>query len=481
MPLAIVLFLSTAVVLVLLLISKLRVRNLEVQIHEAQASAAQASAAEQQARARVQAAMAVEERYRGVTDLEVAITELRAQRTTMEADHTNRRVALDLETKLVTTELGRLRHELAALTDEEYFADFGVYSTRYDFPTSEAYKAALDVIRDRQKAAVKAGTAAVCHIPWTVEGSAAKGKKMTNDNLKLMLRAFNGECDASITKVTYKNIAAIEARIRKSKERIDRLNAVNQAEITHQYLQLKLEELRLFYEYARKKEAERQEQRELKEQIREEKQAQQELDRERKRAEAEESRYSAALAKAREDVQKAVGAKQAKMASKIADLEARLAEAQANKERAISQAQLTRAGYVYVISNIGSFGEGVLKIGMTRRFDPMDRVKELGDASVPFSFDVHAFIRSDDAPTLEKELHRRFDARRVNLVNRRKEFFRVSLDEVGAAVEALHGAFEITKLAAADDYRETVAILEDLERRAGAGAGAVMASHAVSA
>lgn len=412
----------------------------------------------QQTLAKLRALADVEQRYRGVMDLEVFVANLRAQGITLEAQQTEQRLAHRRELDRLAAEVDRLRHELVALTDEEYFADFGVYSTRYDFPTSDRYRAALDEIRAQQKSAIKAGTAAVCRTSWTVEGSAAKGRKMTNDNLKMMLRAFNGECDAAITKVTYKNVAALEQRIWKAKQQLDRLNAVNQCELTEYYARLKLEELRLFYEYERKKEAERQEQRELREQMREEQRAQEEIESARKQAEDEEARYQAALAKARTEVQRAAGAKQAKLEQKIADLEGRVLEAQANKQRAISMAQQTRAGHVYVISNIGSFGEGVYKIGMTRRLDPDERVKELGDASVPFSFDVHARINSKDAPKLEKDLHRRFADRRVNLVNERKEFFHVTLDEVARAVTELHGEVELTLAAEAAEYRQSVAL-----------------------
>lgn len=412
----------------------------------------------QQALARLHALTDVEQRYRGVMDLEALITSLQADGVTLQAQQAEQRLAHRQELDRMAAEVDRLRHQLVALSDEEYFADFGIYSTRYDFPTSDRYRAALDEIRARQKAAVKAGNAAVCQLNWTVEGSEAKGRKMTADNLKLMIRAFNGECDAAIVKVTYKNVAAIEQRIWKAKEQIDRLNAVNRCELTQAYAQLKVQELHLFYEYERKKEAERQEQRELREQIREEQRAQQELDKARQQAEDEEARYQAALEKARAEAQRAVGAKHFKLESKIADLEAKLLEAQAKKERAISLAQQTRAGCVYVISNIGSFGEGVYKIGMTRRENPKDRVKELGDASVPFYFDVHAFIRSNDAPTLERALHRRFADRRVNLVNERKEFFYITLDELSRAVAELHGEVEFTLAAEAAEYRQTVAL-----------------------
>lgn len=430
----------------------------ELEHQQAEARLRQAEAQRLQAEARLHVLADVEQRYRGVMDLEAVVADLKARGVALEAQQAEKLLAHRQELHRLTVEVDRLRHQLVALTDEEYFVDFGIYSTRYDFPTSESYRGALDKVRERQKAAVKAGTAAVCHKTWTVEGSEAKGRKMTNDNLKLMIRAFNGECDAAIAKVSFKNVAAIEQRVWKAKEQIDRLNAVNHCELTGGYARLKVEELHLFYEYERKKEDERQEQRELREQIREEQRAQQELEKARKQAEDEEARYHAALAKAREEAQRTVGAKHTKMEEKIAELEARLHEAQANKERAISQAQLTRAGHVYVISNIGSFGDGVYKIGMTRRLDPLDRVRELGDASVPFSFDVHAIIRSQDAPTLEKELHRRFAERRMNLVNERKEFFNVTLAEIERAVTELHGEVELTMAAEAAEYRQSVAI-----------------------
>ena len=139
------------------------------------------------------------------------------------------------------------------------------------------------------------------------------------------------------------------------------------------------------------------------------------------------------------------------------ELEARLKDAESNKDRALSMAQQTRRGHVYVISNIGSFGEDVYKIGMTRRLDPLDRVRELGDASVPFPFDVHAIIFSEDAPTLESTLHKAFEAKRVNQVNLRKEFFNVSIDEIEAVVHKNNATIEFTKVAEARDYRESMA------------------------
>ena len=177
----------------------------------------------------------------------------------------------------------------------------------------------------------------------------------------------------------------------------------------------------------------------------------------------EEKRYQKALEKARDEIEQAVGAKHEKLRHKIDELQRRLEEAHANKERAISRAQLTRSGHVYVISNIGSFGENVYKIGMTRRLEPLDRVRELGDASVPFRFDVHAIIYSEDAPSLENQLHNIFNHRRVNRVNSRKEFFKVTLDEIAEVVREHHGEIEFIKVPEAEEYRKTMALLKKQE------------------
>jgi len=162
------------------------------------------------------------------------------------------------------------------------------------------------------------------------------------------------------------------------------------------------------------------------------------------------------LEKAREELSKSTEEDRQMAEAKIADLEKQIAEAAEKEERAKSMAETTRRGHVYVISNIGSFGEDVFKIGLTRRLEPLDRVKELGDASVPFPFDVHAIIYAENAPALETDLHRRFTHKRVNAVNLRKEFFRVDLNSIKNAVEELAGSeadFKTTILA--EEYHET--------------------------
>ena len=403
------------------------------------------------------------QRYRALVDEEAELRRMRAEivRSHQEAaafvsqfDGTRR--AAHEEIERLQARIAELRRQLGWFEREEFFEAFGLYAPRYDFENSETYKKKLEFVRERQRQMTKDEQAATCASGWTVDGSEKAGRKMTGDYLRLMLRAFNGECDAVTAKVTAENANALADRINRAYETLNKLAIVHQCSISILYLQLKLEELSLFHEYRLKKQEEREEQRAIQEQIRDEKRAAEEIERARKQADQDERKHQQALAKARAEVALATGAKQARLLQQIADLEAQLSEAQ-RRQRAISQAELTRAGHVYVISNIGSFGEQMFKIGMTRRLDPMDRVIELGDASVPFPFDVHAIISTSDAPKLENALHRMFHVRRVNSVNLRKEFFHVTLDEIETAVHGLHGSIEFTKLADAAEYRTSLA------------------------
>ncbi len=219
------------------------------------------------------------------------------------------------------------------------------------------------------------------------------------------------------------------------------------------YLRLKLIELQLTHEYREQLKAEREERAEMARAAREE----QKFLRDMERAEEEENRYQRLLEKAKLDASKAAADQIGAYNDKIEMLEKDLADAHAKFERAQAMAEKTRSGYVYIISNIGSFGEEVVKIGLTRRLDPADRVRELGDASVPFVFDTHAIIYSDDAPALERALHNEFQKTRINAQNFRKEFFRVSIEEVEKAVTRLAPGAPFFKDVEAQEYRETLA------------------------
>ncbi|WP_336368247.1 DUF4041 domain-containing protein [Marinobacter sp. C2H3] len=272
--------------------------------------------------------------------------------------------------------------------------------------------------------------------------------------------AFNGKVDSALVKVKHDNFGKINQEI------LDAFALVNHngmpfrnARINQEYLEARLEELKWAVATHELRQIEREEQRAIREQMREEEKARREIEKAIKEAEKEERLLQKAMEAARKELASAHGEQRAAYEAELADLESKLAEAESRAQRAISMAQQTKRGHVYVISNIGSFGENVFKIGMTRRLEPTDRVKELGDASVPFDFDVHAMIFSDDAPALEKALHRRFDGDSVNKVNPRKEFFSLNLAEIRQALEQ-QGMNEIhwTMKAEAAEYRESLSI-----------------------
>lgn len=354
-------------------------------------------------------------------------------------------------------DLEAAKRELESVEEALEIQSFGFYQPRYGFESSAQYVARLKGIRDEQKALIKADKAAPCDTTWRVGGSAAEGKKMVKQQAKLMLRAFNGECDAAIATVRYDNVTKLEERIRKAYAAINKLGEVQRVFIAQSYYELKLAELRLVHEHREKVEQEKEEQRRIKAQMREEQKAQEEIDRAKAEAEREEQETQSRLLKAQQELAlaEATSKQHEKLEGLVTRLETELKDALDRKAKAIARAQLTKSGHVYVLSNIGSFGEGVYKIGMTRRLEPLERVEELGDASVPFPFDVHAIIYAEDAPGLEGQLHRAFAARRVNVVNQRKEYFRVTLDEVRDAVEKLHGLVTFVLVPEAEEYRKT--------------------------
>lgn len=362
----------------------------------------------------------------------------------------------------------RLVSEVAIFDERLAFAEMGIYEPHFDFTDSEQFKAAIIDVREKQKAMVAATTAVVCPIEWTVDGNRSKGKTMTGRNIRLTLRAFNNECEAAIANTRWNNANAMEKRILRAKEQIDKLNESNKTAITPEYVALKLRELRLTHECREKLKAEREERGEMARLAREE----QRLLRDMEEAQRDQEHYETLLAKAKEEAASVAGQKLEAFSEQIRLLERDLAGARAKAERAQALAERTNCGYIYIISNVGSFGEDVVKIGLTRRLDPMDRVRELGDASVPFVFDTHAIIYSEDAPALERALHTEFGAVRINTENFRKEFFRVGLPAVEAAVRRLAPEAPFFRDIEAQEYRETLS-----RRQAMLGLGTVDAAE----
>ena len=313
----------------------------------------------------------------------------------------------------------------------------------------------LKVARERNNSLVRTDKAAKC------EYVEANRKKIA---VNFVLDAFNGKVDSILSKVKKDNYGILEQKIKDSLYIVNNNGkAFRNAEITNEYLHSRLDELKWAVIVQELKWQEKEEQRLMREQIREEEKARREYEKAIKDAEKEEQLLKKLIEKAQNEVQKASAEEKAKFMEQLNELEGKLKIAEEKNQRAISMAQQTKAGNVYIISNIGSFGEDVYKIGMTRRLEPLDRIRELGDASVPFEFDVHALIYSDNAPGLERQLHKRFLKLQMNKVNPRKEFFKVGIIDIKDAVIDLGITAKWTMTAEANHYRESLAITEAMK------------------
>jgi hypothetical protein len=325
----------------------------------------------------------------------------------------------------------------------EALHDVGIYTYRHPLESAVAYQDALASINGQVKTMIAEGRAIQASTRFTFDNSLAKGRKMTADLAKLMLRAYNAEAENCVRYVKAGNLTAAERRLDGAAKSIARYAAMMEMHIDPEYHALRLRELQLTADFQMKVQEEKEEQREERARLREEQRAARELQAERERLEKERAHYATvleALGNTGRDEEREA------LATRIAEIDGRIAE---NDYRAAN----IRAGYVYVISNVGSFGTGVIKIGMTRRLDPMDRVRELGDASVPFNFDIHALFFSDDAVGVEAQLHRAFASARVNRVNLRREYFYASPSEVKAALTEITGnLLEFRELPDAEQY-----------------------------
>lgn len=373
------------------------------------------------------------------------------------ADVTGKRDAISKEAENLRQQVEERKKEVIVLDDQILLQSFGFYKPHYDLENSEAYKRKLDDVQSRQEVLVKNGKAVTGAINWTVNNSAKEGQRMVKDYVKLILRSFNNECDASIGDVKFSNVEAIAKRIRKAHESLNKLGERMSIVIMNEYLHLKLEELFIVYEYRVKKQEEKEEQKRIREQMREEAKLLKEIEEAKLKIEKEQKHFIQAIdnintqiAKAKTDVERDV------LEKEKASIEENLSKLDKEKQDVDYREQNTRAGYVYVISNVGAFGEDVYKIGVTRRLDPTERVDELGDASVPFDFDIHAMIFSDDAPTLENSLHKAFEHKRLNRINLRREFFKVSIDDIETVVkQSFNKPVEFISIADAAEYRQS--------------------------
>ena len=307
-----------------------------------------------------------------------------------------------------------------ATVPERVLQEVGIYRYHHPLENADAFKARLRDLQERTKEAVKGGEAIDASDMFTFNNSLAKGRKMTGDLSKLMLRAYNAEADNCVRSLRAGNAVTAKKRLEASVALIAKLGAMMEMHIAPGYHGLRIEEIELAADYLMKVQEEKEEARQERERLREERKVEAELNAEKERLAKERAHFVNALEALRSSGDEA-GA--AELEAKLAGLDEAIAQ---NDYRAAN----IRAGYVYVISNRGAFGRHVVKIGLTRRLEPMDRVRELGDASVPFPFDVHALFFSEDAVTVENELHHAFADRRVNVVNQRREFFFATPEQV---------------------------------------------------
>lgn len=391
-------------------------------------------------------------------DLQHKINDFNKQLSSLESELNKKKQEIEAKSK----ELDKISKDIITFSDEVLVQEYGLYQPRYNFISSDVYKERLTSIRARQKEMIKKNIAVSGSTDWTVNNNKAKGRKMVNDMKKLLLRAFNSECDETIGKVKYNNFEVSKRKILKSAEQIQKLGTVMNVYITQAYINSKIDELYLSFEYQQKKQQEKEEQRELRAQQREEAKLKKEIEEKRKKIKKEQTHYQQALKNLLSQIKE--HGETEDLIAKKAELETELSNIDKSIKDIDYREANQKAGYVYVISNVGSFGENIYKIGMTRRLEPQDRVDKLGDASVPFKFDVHAMIFSDNAPALEAALHRAFEDRKLNMVNTRREFFYVTLDEIKQVVkENFDKTVEFIDFPDAEQYRTSLKMREQLQ------------------
>lgn len=350
--------------------------------------------------------------------------------------------------------------QLHEFDDEFLVQEFGLYEPKFAFANSTQFKDALKQCRAQQKELIKQFNAEAKQTAWTVNGKHSEGKKMVGQIARLLMEAFNGECDEIVRKVTYSNVNKSLERIDKIAENVNKNCQVVGISIPPRYIALKKNEVQLAFEFSQQKEEEKERLRILRAEAAEQKRVEREIEEKRKKLDKERKQYSSEYEKIQRRIE--TNADDKNLLDKAADLKQHLDDIDKAVKDVDYRAANQKAGFVYIISNVGSFGEGVYKIGMTRRLDPDERIKELSGASVPFGFDIHAMIFSDDAPKLEAALHHAFDDKKVNIVNQRKEFFRVSLQEIEDVVKANYDkTVEFTEAAPAEQYR----ISEELRKK----------------
>ncbi|CAN7537005.1 DUF4041 domain-containing protein [Acidovorax sp. LjRoot66] len=356
-------------------------------------------------------------------------------------------------------QLQNLQAQILGAEDAIQLESFALYEPKFQFTNSAEYKKRLDENREDQKSTARGLSAAIDAFDnYAVEFTKAQWKKMRKDVMKLALRSFNSESDYCVDNVKFSNLDKMEERIRRSFATCNTLVKAIDAFWKDIVLERKLEELYLAHEYQMKRQEEKEAIRQAREDQREQEKLEKEIREARAKIDKERRHFTGAIQKLQLRLTASTDSQErAELQTRIEEITGQSVKLDDEERLLDYREQNARAGYVYVISNIGAFGEGIFKVGMTRRLEPMDRVDELGDASVPFRFDVHALVFSDNAPALEAKLHTHFAAGRLNKVNGRKEFFRADLQEIEAVIRVNYDAVvEVVHAAPAEQYRESL-------------------------
>jgi Domain of unknown function (DUF4041) len=403
------------------------------------------------------------QKYDGLSSKEEYQRQLDSSIHTKEAELAAKQSILDNfseEQKKLQRQIDKLKLTLGDFEEETDLQTFGFYQPKYSFISSGDYYTRLKQVKDEQKEMHRAGEAGICQTSWVVKGSEREGRKLAKNFLKLILTIFNSECDSIIAKVKPSNVTASEEKIKKHFQDLNKLARVIECEITERYLSLRIKELQLQYEYECKRQEEKEQEQELNARLKQEARERRMLEEESKKiqeAQEKENIYQQELKEAqikKAEIEKALLQRDDDAAQgrqkiqalqdqlqiqqlQIKQLEGNLAEATRGREEAESRSRLIKAGYIYVISNIGTLGRDVYRICMTKRNDNEDGYVRSMTPEVPFPFDIHFKFVSEDASGTLRQLHQRFDDRRVNVVNPRREFFRVSYDEIAQAIEEI--------------------------------------------
>lgn len=394
----------------------------------------------------------------GLLDLLAVREQIRAQEsrlTSVQAEV----AATQKDLEAARSQLQVVQQQILGAEDTVLLESFALYEPKYQFTNSSDYKNRLEVIRAEQKESARGISAVVDS--WDNEAAhltKAQWKKLRKDALKLALRSFNSESEYCTDNVKFSNLEKMEERIRRSFETCNKLLNATDVWWKDIVLERKLQELYLAHEYQMKRQEEKEAARQAREDQREQEKLEKEIREARAKIEKERRHFTSAIQKLQLRLDAANDQQERDdLQTRIEELSSQNGKLDEEERLLDYREQNARAGYVYVISNIGAFGEGIYKLGMTRRLEPMDRVDELGDASVPFRFDVHALVFSDNAPALEAKLHLHFAAGRLNKVNGRKEFFRANLKEIEAVIRANYDAVvEVVHAAPAEQYRESL-------------------------